>query len=54
MIESCLIRHINWDSLYTVYSTQITGETTEAELWEISAGLIAHLDDGHVCLINKK
>ncbi|MHC1774923.1 MAG: S41 family peptidase [Lentimicrobium sp.] len=47
-------RHINWDSLYTVYSKQITGETTEAELWDLSAGLIAHLDDGHVCLINKK
>lgn len=46
-------RHINWDSLYMVYIAKITDQTTETQLWNISADLIAHLDDGHVCLINK-
>jgi carboxyl-terminal processing protease len=47
------VRHINWDSLYSVYSSKISDQTSEAELWNISAGLLSNLDDGHVCLLGK-
>lgn len=43
-------KNINWDSLYTIYSSQITTETTAEALWAITSNLLEHLDDSHVAL----
>ena len=47
------VKKINWDSLYIIYGEQINDYTSESELWDICSSLIAELDDGHVCLLNK-
>lgn len=47
------VRHVNWDSLYVVYSSKINSTTTDAELWNIASDLILNLDDGHVNIFNK-
>ncbi|HEY4611824.1 MAG TPA: S41 family peptidase [Bacteroidota bacterium] len=44
------IKHTNWDSLRSVYRTQITGMTTEQNLFQILSSMIGHLKDGHVNL----
>lgn len=46
------IRGWNWDSIHTVYSSQITPQTTDAELWEIMTETIEYLDDGHTFIYN--
>jgi carboxyl-terminal processing protease len=46
-------KHINWDSLHTFYGAMITASTTDDQLWNICAGLLSNLDDGHVVLINR-
>ena len=47
-------KHINWDSLHTIYAATITPATTEPELWDVSSTLISNLNDGHVTLINRE
>jgi len=46
-------RKVNWDSLKNIYRVQLSENTTESELWDICASLVAELDDGHVSLLNK-
>jgi len=45
---SFIIKGIDWDSLYTVYRTQITSQTTDNDLWFIMRSLLRNLDDLHV------
>jgi carboxyl-terminal processing protease len=45
------IKHINWDSLYTVYRPQVDG-STPAQLFNIMASMLSNLNDGHVYLIS--
>lgn len=40
----------NWDSIYTVYSPQVTAQTTDGELWITCTEMIKYLDDGHTGL----
>ena len=49
------VRNINWDSLNTVYYPPKISiiRQLEAELWNIFAGLLSNLNDGHVCLLGK-
>lgn len=47
------VRDVNWDSLYSVFSKQITQSTTEIELWNISSQLLAPLNDAHIALFNR-
>jgi hypothetical protein len=44
---------VNWDSLYTIYYSQINDNTTDDELWNISCQLLSHLGNGHITLENK-
>lgn len=37
----------NWDSIYRVYQPQVTGMTTDEELWNVLGQMISYLDDGH-------
>lgn len=48
------VSNLNWDSLYNVYGSQIDASTTEEQLWDLSCGLLSHLHNGHVSLINKQ
>jgi carboxyl-terminal processing protease len=43
---------VNWDSLHAAYGSMITPSTGESDLWSVSTGLLANLDDGHVKLYN--
>jgi hypothetical protein len=47
------VKTVNWDSLRTVYRSMITESTTGTGLWNVSTGLLSHLDDGHVKLYNQ-
>ena len=47
------VKHINWDSLRVVYRSQISSTTCETALWDITAALLLHLNDGHVKLFSK-
>jgi carboxyl-terminal processing protease len=47
------VKNVNWDSLYNVFSKQITPYTTENELWNISSQLLAPLNDAHIALFNR-
>lgn len=47
------ISHVNWDSLYTVYRSQISPNTNNEELWEICCNLLSHLGNGHIYLANE-
>ncbi len=47
------VKDVNWDSLYIVYSKQISSSTTENELWSISSQLLSHLNDAHITLFNR-
>ena len=42
------VKHINWDSLYTVYRPMVSATTTDDELWDIVSAMLEHLDDEHV------
>lgn len=48
-----LVSHLNWDSLYSVYSSQINASTSSGDLWNISCQLLSHLDNAHVTLENE-
>jgi len=41
-------RHINWDSLYTIYSIQVSENTTDKELFNIVSSMLDNFEDGHV------
>ncbi len=47
------VKHVNWDSLHTVYGSMISVNTSDSALWNIMGDLISHLNDGHVTLFNK-
>jgi len=44
------VRHVNWDSLYTVYRPRVYPEATDQELYDAMTGLLSHLEDHHVSL----
>lgn len=44
------IKHINWDSLHTVYRAQVTSTTTDVQLFQIMSSMLSNLKDGHVSL----
>ncbi len=46
------VKPVNWDSLRVFYRSMITPSTSETGLWNVSTGLLANLDDGHVKLYN--
>lgn len=48
------LKHLNWDSLYTLYSSQLDQSTTEDKLWNVCGSLISELNDGHVSLFNRE
>lgn len=43
-------RGVNWDDQYTIFRSQVTSETTDAELENIFRQMLRKLDDGHVSL----
>ncbi len=45
------LRHINWDSVYTLYRPQITATTTSKQLFQILSQLIYTINDMHVDLV---
>jgi hypothetical protein len=45
-------KKVNWDSVYSVYSNQITDGTTDAQLFRIAVNMLDHLKDGHVALFS--
>ncbi len=47
------VKNVNWDSLYSVYSNQISSSTTEKELWDICSQLLSPLNDAHIGLFNR-
>lgn len=44
------VRHVDWDSLYTVYRPRVHNGSTDLELYEAMTGLLAHFQDMHVRL----
>ena len=45
-----VIKHINWDSLHTVYQPQVMSQTTDIQLFQILSSLLGVLKDPHVSL----
>lgn len=45
------IKHINWDSLYTVYRPQVSNLTGDSRLFQVMSSMLDHLKDGHVSLV---
>jgi hypothetical protein len=43
-------KHIDWQAIYRVYRPQVTPETTDDELFDISSNMLGHLNDNHVRL----
>ena len=43
-------KNIDWDSVYTVYSSQVTDDMDEEALFEVLANMLYELRDGHVNL----
>lgn len=46
------IKHINWDSAYSINRPKITNQTSGIELYNILAGMIKPFKDGHVTLVS--
>ncbi len=44
------VKHINWDSVYSVYRPMVKETTTEPELYSIMSAMLETLKDGHVSL----
>ena len=44
------VRHVDWDSLYSIYRPLVSSGSTNAELYEAMTGLLTHLQDEHVSL----
>lgn len=45
------VKGIDWDAIYDEYRPLVSHETTNDELWEVLTGMLEHLNDGHVLLI---
>lgn len=43
-------KHIDWKALYKVYRPKVTAKTTDAELFDVLAGILGNLNDNHVRL----
>lgn len=43
-------KHINWDSVYTVYHQKLPDATTEVKFFDLMGGMLSELKDGHVNL----
>lgn len=43
-------KHINWDSIHTVYEKRISPTMTEKNLFEVMSDMLGELKDGHVNL----
>ncbi|MDP4238822.1 MAG: S41 family peptidase [Bacteroidota bacterium] len=43
-------KHINWDSIYTVYHQQLPSVTTEVSFFDLMGKMLSELKDGHVNL----
>ena len=48
------VRGYDWDSIYNVYSPQVTELTTEEELWNILVEMNEYLDDSHVWIKDRE
>jgi carboxyl-terminal processing protease len=46
------IKHIDWDTVYSIYRPKITDQTTGIELYNILSGMIKPFKDGHVTLVS--
>ena len=44
------IKHINWDSVYSINRPKITNQTSGNELYNILSGMIKPFKDGHVAI----
>jgi carboxyl-terminal processing protease len=47
------VRNINWDSLKTVYKSQINNNTNSTQLWNILTNMLENLDDSHTVLFSE-
>jgi hypothetical protein len=45
-----LYKNVNWDSIYHVYRPRVTNDLTRQQLFDIMAGMVNELRDGHVNL----
>jgi len=45
-----IVRKVNWDSIYTVYSAGAVASTSDEDLWKVSTEMLEVLDDGHIKL----
>ncbi len=45
------LRHINWDSVYNVYSPQVNNSTSDKQLFHILSQMIYIINDMHVDLV---
>jgi carboxyl-terminal processing protease len=46
-----IVKNINWDSLYLVYSSNINENSGQEQFYSAVTGLLSNLDDNHVFLI---
>ena len=46
-------KHINWDSIYTVYHHQLPAATTEIPFFDLMGKMLDELQDGHVNLYSE-
>jgi carboxyl-terminal processing protease len=46
------IKHINWDSVYSINRPKITDQISGIELYNILSGMIKPFNDGHVTLVS--
>ena len=44
------IRHIDWDSVYSIYSPQITSTSTDQQLYNVVSKIVPVINDMHVSL----
>jgi len=44
------IRHIDWDSVYTMYRPQISSSTTEQQLFSVISNIVRGINDMHIDL----
>jgi hypothetical protein len=45
-------KDINWDSLYSVYSSQLSAQISDDSLWKVISKLLYNLNDPHVYMYN--
>lgn len=48
------VRGHDWDSIYNQYNPQVTGSTTEDELWDIMVAMNEYLDDSHTFIYDRE